>query len=73
MHDPRSPQMDVVEHILWYLKSSLGKGLLFSKHGQLDVEGYVDADWASSADNRHFTSNYLTYVGGNLMIWRSKK
>jgi len=30
MYSPREPHMEAVYHILRYLKSSLGKGLLFS-------------------------------------------
>ena len=59
--------MDVVERILRYLNSSPGKGLLFSKHGHLSIDGYTDADWAGSADDRRSTSGYFTYVGGNLV------
>ena len=44
MHDPHKPHMDTIERILRYLKVSLGKGLLFSNHGHLKVEGYTDAD-----------------------------
>jgi hypothetical protein len=73
MHNPRQPHMDAVECILRYLKSSPGKGLLFSKHGHLGVDGYTDADWAGSANDRRSTSGYFTYVGGNLVTWRSKK
>ncbi|KAL5564490.1 hypothetical protein UlMin_027654 [Ulmus minor] len=42
-------------------------------HNHLKVEGYTDADWAGSADNRRSTSGYFTFVGGNLVTWRSKK
>ncbi|XP_038713440.1 secreted RxLR effector protein 161-like [Tripterygium wilfordii] len=73
MHDPRVLDMDAVDHILRYLKSSLDKGLLFSKHGHLNVEGYTNADGVGSADNRRSTSGYFTFVRGNLVTWRSKK
>lgn len=73
MHDPRKPHMDAVERILRYLKFTPGKGILFSKHGHLRVDGYTDADWAGSADDRRSTSGYFTFVGGNLVTWRSKK
>lgn len=73
MHDPRKPHMDAVDRILKYLKYAPGKGLLFSKHDHLKVEGYTDADWAGSADDRKSTSGYFTFVGGNLVTWRSKK
>jgi len=73
MHDPKKPHMDVVEPILRYLKSALGKSLLFSNHGHLKVEGYTDVDWAESADDRRSTADYFTFVGGNLITWKSKK
>lgn len=73
MHDPRKPHMDAVERILRYLKSTPGKGILFSNNGHLRVEGYTDVDWAGSADDRTSTSGYFTFVGGNLVTWRSKK
>ena len=73
MHDPRKPHMDVVERILSYLKTAPGKGLLFTKNNHLKVEGYTNADWVGSTDNRRSTSGYFTFVGGNLVTWRSKK
>jgi len=73
MHDPRSDHLDAVFRILRYLKSSPGKGLMFRSNGHLDVEGYCDADWASCLDDRRSTSGYCVFVGGNLVLWRSKK
>lgn len=67
MHDPRKLHMDAVERILRYLKSTPGKGILFSNHGNLKVEGYTDANWAGSKDDRRSTSRYFTFVGGNLV------
>jgi hypothetical protein len=65
--------MEAVYHILHYLKSSSGKGLLFSQHDHLKIEAYTDADWAGSIMDRQSTSGYCTFVGGNLATWRSKK
>jgi hypothetical protein len=73
MHDPRSSHMDAVTRILRYLKGCPGKGLLYTHHGNLQVECYTDADWAGSLDDRRSTSGYCTFVGGNLVSWRSKK
>jgi hypothetical protein len=73
MHCPSEEHMEAVTRILKYLKSSPGKGLIFSKNGNLEVKGYTDADWARNCLDRKSTSGYFTFVGGNLVTWRSKK
>jgi hypothetical protein len=73
MHDPRTGHMEVVYKILRCLKGTPGRGLWFRKSGHLNLEGYCDADWASSRDDRRSTSGYCVFVGGNLVSWRSKK
>ena len=66
--------MNAVMRILRYLKSSPGKGILFSKNEDYQsVDAYTDADWAGAIDDRRSTSGYFTFVGGNLVTWRSKK
>lgn len=55
--------MDVVFRILNYLKDSLGNGLLFTKNGHLNIEGYTDADLAVNVVNRKSTS------GGTSLSW----
>jgi hypothetical protein len=37
-----------------------------------NVVGYSDADWAGSCD-RKSTTGFCTFVGGNLVTWKSKK
>ena len=73
MHSPSEDHMGAVMRILRYLKVTPGKGLMFCKYGHTDVEGYTDADWAGSVTDRRSTSGYFTFVGGNLVTWRSKK
>ncbi|KAK9217910.1 hypothetical protein WN943_006540 [Citrus x changshan-huyou] len=73
MHAPGPEHFETVYRILRYLKGSPGKGLLFRKNGHLQVEVYTDADWAGSVTDRRSTSGYCTFVGGNLVTWRSKK
>lgn len=67
MHDPRKPHMDAVDRILRYLKSAPGEGLIFTKHNHMKVEGYTDADWAGSANDRRSIPRSFTFVGGNLV------
>lgn len=73
MQNPSEVHMDAVIRILRYLKYAPGRGLMFCKNNHLNVEGYTDADWAGSLSDRKSTSGYFTFVGGNLVTWRSKK
>ncbi|KAM2732340.1 hypothetical protein EV2_035909 [Malus domestica] len=43
------------------------------KNRHLEIKGYTDADWAGNITDRRSTSGYFTFVGGNLVTWRSKK
>ena len=74
MHNPREQHMNVVMRILRYLKSSPRKGILFTKNTDCQsIEAYTDADWTGAIDDRRSTSGYFTFVGGNLVTWRSQK
>ncbi|KAL5736254.1 hypothetical protein ACOSQ2_031042 [Xanthoceras sorbifolium] len=73
IHAPTESHMDAVLWILRYLKGALGRGLIFSKNEHLDIKGYKDVDWAGNASDRRSTSGYFTFIGGNLVTWRSKK
>ena len=73
MHNPSEDHMRAVTRILRYLKGTPGKGIKFKKNGHTKIEGYTDADWAGNIMDRKSTSGYFTFVGGNLVTWRSKK
>jgi hypothetical protein len=73
MHAPGPEHQEAVFRIIRYLKGSPGKRLLYRNRGQLQTEAYTDADWAESITDRRSTSGYCTFVGGNLISWRSKK
>ncbi|XP_071909821.1 uncharacterized mitochondrial protein AtMg00810-like [Coffea arabica] len=67
MHSPNNQHMEAVMRIIRYLKGFPAKGLLFSKNGTLNVEGYTDANWVGGASDRKSTSDYFIFVGGNLV------
>ncbi|RVW12247.1 Retrovirus-related Pol polyprotein from transposon RE1 [Vitis vinifera] len=74
MHNPREQHMNAVMRILRYLKNAPGKGILFAKNiDHQSIEVYTDADWVGAVDDRRSTSGYFTFVGGNLVTWKSKK
>ncbi|CAL9001282.1 unnamed protein product [Prunus brigantina] len=74
MHSPSEIHMEAVMRILQYLKSAPGKGLMFSKHGHLEIEGFTDADWAGNRTDRRSTSaEYRSMVHGVCeMLWIRK-
>ena len=47
--------------------------MLFRRGNELTLEAYTDVDYARSVDDRRSTSGYCTFLGGNLVSWRSKK
>jgi Reverse transcriptase (RNA-dependent DNA polymerase) len=73
MHCPSEEHMEAVMRILRYLKGAPGRGIYFRKYQHLEVVGYSDADWAGCAIDRKSTAGYFTFVGGNLVTWKSKK
>ncbi|RVW31461.1 Retrovirus-related Pol polyprotein from transposon RE1 [Vitis vinifera] len=73
MHDPRESHLQAAYKVLHYLKGNLGKGILFKKNNTLALEAYTDTDYASSLVDRRSTTGYCTFLGGNLVTWRSKK
>jgi Reverse transcriptase (RNA-dependent DNA polymerase) len=72
MHSPRTPHLDAVNRILRYLKGTPGKGIWMKRNNTNVICGYSDADWAGSFD-RKSTTGFCTFVGGNLVTWKSKK
>ena len=73
MHSPKEAHLQAVYRVLQYLKGTLGKGILFKRNEGLVLEAYTDADYASSIIDRRSTSGYCTFLGGNLVTWKSKK
>ncbi|XP_050889330.1 uncharacterized mitochondrial protein AtMg00810-like [Lathyrus oleraceus] len=73
MHSPFEEHLEAVYRILRYLKENPVKGLLFKKTSERNVSIFTDANWAGSITNRRSTSEYYTYVWGNLLTWRRKK
>ncbi|GFZ16859.1 hypothetical protein Acr_26g0001290 [Actinidia rufa] len=72
MHDPREPHLQAAYRVLHYLKGQ-SRERNFVKNNNLTLEAYTDADYAGSLVGRRSTTGYCTFLGGNLVTWRSKK
>ena len=68
----------LIKQNLDLLKSGCAKRISVSLHSfeannnSNSLCGYSDADWAGSCD-RKSTTGFCTFVGGNLVTWKSKK
>ena len=43
------------------------------KNESNNILAYTDADWAGNSLDRKSTTGFCTFVGGNLVTWKSKK
>ncbi|KAM2757556.1 hypothetical protein PS2_019291 [Malus domestica] len=72
-HAPTVEHLNIVKRILRYLKGSIDKGILMRNNHSTEIHVYTNADWAGSAIDRKSTTRYCTFVGGNIVTWKSKK
>ncbi|XP_034680533.1 uncharacterized mitochondrial protein AtMg00810-like [Vitis riparia] len=73
MQEPRKPHLDVVHHLLRYLKGALGQGLYFPAKGNMLLRGFCNADWARCSITRRSMTGYCIFLGGALISWKTKK
>ena len=73
-HNLGELHMNTIIRILRYLKFAPRKGIMFTKHVDLQsIKVYIYVDWADAVDDRRSTFGYFTFVGDNLVTWKSKK
>ena len=46
MHNPQEEHMEAAMRIVRYLKGSPDRGVTFRSTGNLEIQGYTNADWA---------------------------
>ncbi|XP_019100868.1 PREDICTED: uncharacterized protein LOC109132874 [Camelina sativa] len=46
---------------------------LDGRNEKTELVGYFDADYAGDREDRRSTTGYCTFLGGNLVTWKSKK
>ncbi|XP_041995864.1 secreted RxLR effector protein 161-like [Salvia splendens] len=73
MHHPQNDHVEAALRIVKYLKGTFDHGVMFKRNNHLEIHGYTDADWAGNPADRRSTVGYLTFIGGNLVSWKSKK
>ena len=64
--------MIAAKHILRYLKGIVDYGLKYKTDQRINLEGYVDSDWAGSAIDRKSTSPCYFSMGSGVISWFSR-
>ncbi|KAL0702312.1 hypothetical protein Bca4012_058434 [Brassica carinata] len=73
MQAPKVHHWNMVERIMRYLREAPGQGVWMGCNTSTEIVGYCDADWAGDRVDRRSTTGYCTFIGGNLVTWKSKK
>lgn len=71
MSNPGKAHWEAVKWILRYLRGTTEKCLYFGK-GELQVQGFVDADFGGEVDHRRSTTGYIFTVGTTAVSWMSQ-
>jgi hypothetical protein len=73
MQVPRKPHLDGLRHILRYVSTTADYGLFYEASTELQVHGYMDADWVSSISDKRSTSSFMFSFGSVAVTWNNKK
>ena len=74
--DLKECHMQIIRKMLAYLQDTASWGIMYSANGSndsLNIQLYVDADWAGDRDNRVSTTGFVFLMAGGVVIWESKK
>ncbi|XP_057444448.1 secreted RxLR effector protein 161-like [Lotus japonicus] len=72
--EPKISHLIQVKRIIKYINGTSNYGIMYTDHDTNSVlEGYCDADWAGSVDDRKSTYGRCFFLGNNLISWFSKK
>jgi hypothetical protein len=72
MHTPREPHLTVLKRILRDLRGSLDYSVLLRPSPTSELMVYTDADWVGCPDTCRSTSDYVMFLGANLVSWAAK-
>ena len=73
MSCPESSHWEACKRLLRYLKATIHFGLQFYNCGALQINFFLDSDWAGDRDDRKSVAGFAVFLGPNLVSWSSKK
>jgi histone deacetylase 1/2 len=73
MSSPTIDHWQGIKRILRYLHGTTNLGLHIKPSTDLDIDGFSDADWATSIDDRKSMAGQCVFLGETLVSWASRK
>lgn len=74
MEKPTEQHLLAAKQILRYVQGTLDFGIQYKRDREaVELEGFVDSDYAGDGDDRRSTSGYVFMLGGGAVSWSSKK
>ena len=70
---PKESHLSVIKCIIKYFKVTIGMGFWFSKTGQFNMMGYLNADYVGSRVERKSTSGTCQFLENCIILWSFNK
>lgn len=73
MSSPTTEHWQGIKRIMRYLQGTTNYCLHIKPSTDLDINGFSDADWATSIDDRKSMGGHCVFLGETLISWSSRK
>ncbi|MCI37770.1 hypothetical protein A2U01_0058996, partial [Trifolium medium] len=73
MERPTEIHLAAAKRVLRYLQGTISFGILYTRGGDCELEGWSDSDYAGDIDDRKSTSGYVFMYGTGAVSRSSKK
>lgn len=73
LQQPREAHYKALMHVLRYVASTMGQGILLKGNEHLTLQAYSDSDWGACLTTRRSISGYVMLLGNSPISWKSKK
>lgn len=73
LQSPTDAHFQAVKRILQYVNGTLNLGLSISRHQDISIVAYSDANWALCLDTRSSTYGFMIFLDVKIVSWSAKK
>ena len=70
--EPRHEHWIAAKHVLRYIHGTLNYGLRYTTSIDIQLHGFIDSDWAGSAEDGRSTSGMCFRLGSAMISWGSR-